>query len=112
MRGCLALGTCAACGLAANAQTPFRPGIRAGLALKEAAFWEALPGGKTRCQTCPNECISAEGGITKCNTRINRGGKLYSLTYGRPCVIYTDALEKNPLFHVAPGQSAIATATA
>lgn len=111
MRGCIAFGLCAGSGLKAGAQA-FRSEIKSGQILKEAAFWEPLAGGRTRCNTCPNECESNEGGITRCNTRINRGGKLYSLTYGRPCVIYTDALEKNPLYHVTPGQSAIATATA
>jgi len=112
MRGCLAFGICAGCGIGASAQTPFRPEMKSNFPLKEAAFWKPLPDGRTKCTSCPNECESAEEGITRCNTRINRGGKLYSLTYGRPCVIYTDALEKNPLYHVAPGQSAIATATA
>jgi pyruvate formate lyase activating enzyme len=111
MRGCFAVGVLSGTALYSTAQIrqPFSKGRQE---LKEAAFWEALAGGRTKCKTCPNECESAEGGITKCNTRINRGGKLYSLTYGRPCVIYTDALEKNPLYHVTPGHSAIATATA
>lgn len=112
IRGCVAFGVCAGCGLAAKAQMPSRSAMKTNFPLKEAAFWEPLAGGRTRCKTCPNECESVEGGITRCNTRINRGGKLYSLTYGRPCVIYTDALEKNPLYHVTPGKSAIATATA
>lgn len=113
MRGCLAFGLCAGSSFAVTAQIR-RPPIKTDpdSELKEAAFWEPLERGRTKCKTCPNECESGEGGITKCNTRINRGGKLYSLTYGRPCVIYTDALEKNPLYHVTPGKSAIATATA
>lgn len=78
----------------------------------EATFWESREGGRVRCLTCPNFCECGEGGITRCRTRVNRGGKLYTMTYGRPCVIYVDALEKNPLYHVAPGSSALATATA
>jgi len=77
-----------------------------------ASFWEPLAGGKVRCTTCPNFCVRAEGGVTFCNTRVNRGGKLYTLTYGRPCVLYEDPLEKNPLYHVAPGTQALGTATA
>ncbi|MDO9541160.1 MAG: AmmeMemoRadiSam system radical SAM enzyme [Kiritimatiellia bacterium] len=111
MCGCIAFGICAGSRLAAPAQIGRFAKINEAN-LKEAAFWEPLAGGRTKCKTCPNECESGKGAITRCNTRINRDGKLYSLTYGRPCVIYTDALEKNPLYHVAPGKSAIATATA
>jgi len=75
--------------------------------LKEAAFWEPLPGGRARCLTCPNACERGEGGVTLCKTRVCRDGKLYSMTYAKPCVIFEDPLEKNPLYHVAPGNSAI-----
>lgn len=65
-----------------------------------------------RCLTCPNYCVVGEGEVTFCRTRINRGGKLYTLTYGKPCLINTDSLQKNPLYHVAPGAEAVGTATA
>ncbi len=111
IRGCIASGICAGGCLGAFAQIG-KLAAANDRKPREADFWESLPDGRTKCTTCPNECVSAEGGITRCNTRVNRGGTLYSLTYGRPCVIHTDALEKNPLYHVTPGQSAIATATA
>jgi len=111
LRGCLACGLCAG-GWAVTAAQAGKPQRMDAQKLQEAAFWQPLADGRTKCTTCPNECESTEGGVTRCNTRINRGGKLYSLTYGYPCVIYTDALEKNPLYHVAPGSSAVATATA
>lgn len=85
MRGCIAFGICAGSRLAATAQIGRFAKINEEN-LKEAAFWEPLTGGRTKCKTCPNECESGEGAITRCNTRINCGGKLYSLTYGRPCV--------------------------
>jgi pyruvate formate lyase activating enzyme len=80
--------------------------------LREAIFWEPLEDGRVRCLTCPNECVREEGGVTACRTRINRGGKLYSLTHGRPCVVFQDPLEKNPLYHVTPGQEALGVGTA
>jgi len=110
--------TCAACGLGFAAGARIACAQRAApiknqaASLKEAFFWEALADGRTRCTTCPNGCVSAEGDITRCRTRINRGGKLCTLTYGKPCVIYIDPLEKNPLYHVNPGHNALATATA
>ncbi|MBN1268038.1 MAG: AmmeMemoRadiSam system radical SAM enzyme [Kiritimatiellae bacterium] len=113
---------CAACGLGATlapgvAAAAWRdrrgPGRRVELSdLKEAAFWEPLPGGRARCLTCPNACEREEGGITACRTRIVRNGKLYSLVYAKPCVIFEDALEKNPLYHVAPGRTALGIGTA
>jgi pyruvate formate lyase activating enzyme len=75
-------------------------------------FWKPLDGGRVRCTTCPSACERGEGGITQCRTRICRGGRLYSLTYGKPCVINEDPLAKNPLYHVDPGAGAIGAATA
>jgi pyruvate formate lyase activating enzyme len=56
--------------------------------------------------------VRGEGGTTRCRTRICRGGKLYTLTYGRPCLAREDPLAKNPLYHVEPGASAVGVATA
>ncbi len=76
-----------------------------------AMFWEPSAGA-ARCLTCPNECERNEGETTLCRTRINIGGKLYTMTYGLPCVLLADPLEKNPLFHVAPGSQALGVGTA
>lgn len=80
--------------------------------LTPAKFWELGEDGKVKCLICPNECAREEGEVTVCNTRINRGGKLYSMIYGRPCVLNNDSLQKNPLYHVAPGTQALGVATA
>ena len=113
---------CVVCGLGAavgssmvSAAFARQPGRKKNISLKplkEASFWESLDNGRTRCLTCPNLCEREEGEITLCKTRINRGGKLYSLTYGRPCMICVDPLSKNPLYHVDPGSNAIGVATA
>lgn len=113
---------CALCGLgAAFAPAWLRSAAAAGEGaarripvseLKEAMFWQPEAGGLVRCLTCPNECRREEGAVTACRTRINRGGRLYTLTYGKPCVVFADPLEKNPLYHVAPGSEAIGVATA
>lgn len=85
---------------------------KASTVLKEAAFWEPAGDGKTRCLTCPNRCEIGEGENTRCQTRTNRRGRLHTMTYGNPCVVNVDALEKNPLYHVDPGAMAIGVATA
>ncbi len=75
-------------------------------------FWEPAGNGRVKCTTCPNYCVRDDNGITACQTKINRGGKLYTMTYGRPCQIHVDPLFKNPLYHVHPGAQAIGVATA
>lgn len=116
VRGCAlcGLGAALAPGLAGVAQAgPFGRLRRSDdTDLHEAMFWEPIDGGRTRCLTCPNRCVSAEGEVTTCKTRINRDGRLYTMTYGKPCVVNLDPLEKNPLYHVAPGSTALGVATA
>jgi len=80
--------------------------------LREASYWEPVEGGGVRCLICPNQCEPVEGEVTLCNTRMNRGGKLYTLTFGLPCVLNTDPLQKNPLYHVEPSSKALGVATA
>ena len=77
-----------------------------------ARFWEPLADGRVKCLTCPNECVRAEGEVTACRTRMNKGGKLYTMAYANPCVVFEDPLEKNPLYHVDPGAEALGLATA
>ena len=43
--------------------------------------------------------------------RENRGGRYYSLVYGRPCSMHNDPIEKKPFFHVYPGSKAFSIAT-
>lgn len=77
-----------------------------------AMHWEPLPDGTVQCRICPNMCICGEGQLSDCKTRINRAGRMVSLSYGLPCVLFADTLEKNPLYHVAPGSRTITLGTA
>ncbi len=65
-----------------------------------------------RCELCPHYCILAEGESGKCKTRINRGGDLYAIGYGRPCSTNVDPIEKKPFYHFLPGSKAFSMATA
>jgi pyruvate formate lyase activating enzyme len=40
---------------------------------------------EVQCQVCPNRCILSPGDRSVCRSKVNIGGKLYSLTYGNPC---------------------------
>ena len=52
------------------------------------------------------------GSVGKCGVRENRGGKLWSLVYGKLIADHIDPVEKKPLFHFLPGTSSYSIATA
>jgi pyruvate formate lyase activating enzyme len=65
-----------------------------------------------RCLLCAQDCLIGEGGRGKCRARINVGGELRTLTYGRPISVHVDPIEKKPLYHFLPGSAAYSMATA
>jgi pyruvate formate lyase activating enzyme len=80
--------------------------------LKEIRFYKQLEDGRIQCQVCPRGCKIADQERGYCGNKENRGGKYYSLVYGRPCAVNIDPIEKKPLFHVFPGSSSFSIATA
>jgi pyruvate formate lyase activating enzyme len=58
----------------------------------KALFQEPLVDGRVRCHTCQRRCVIASGNTGWCRTRMVRGGRLHSLTYGR-----ISSLSSNPL---------------
>jgi pyruvate formate lyase activating enzyme len=81
------------------------------LSLREALFYTPLEDGVVRCDLCPTRCILENGQQGMCRARANVGGKLRSITFGRPVAIHVDPVEKKPLFHVLPGSRAFSVAT-
>ena len=75
------------------------------------AFHYASDGTTVQCQVCPNRCILAPGDRSICRSKVNFGGKLYSLAYGNPCAIHIDPIEKKPMFHFYPGTHIFSIAT-
>jgi pyruvate formate lyase activating enzyme len=67
--------------------------------------------GKIRCELCPTECVLGDYEVGGCNVRINRGGVLYSLVYGKPCSVHIDPIEKKPFYHFLPASKAFSVAT-
>jgi pyruvate formate lyase activating enzyme len=84
----------------------------AGLSLKEAMYYEKLAGGKVRCTLCPTMCVLDERERGSCRARINIGGILRTLVYGRVLAQNDDPIEKKPLFHYLPGSRSFSIATA
>ena len=70
--------------------------------MTEARFYTPAGNG-VQCLLCPHQCIIKEGGRGVCRSRECRDGKLYALSYGRPCAIAVDPVEKKPLNHFMPG---------
>lgn len=64
--------------------------------MTEARFYKTTDDG-VECQLCPHHCRIREGGRGLCRSRECRGGKLLALSYGMPCALAVDPVEKKPL---------------
>lgn len=67
-------------------------------------------GKDVQCGICPNRCYLTPGDRSVCRSRVNIGGKLYSLAYGNPCAVHVDPIEKKPMNHFYPGSSVFSIA--
>ena len=70
--------------------------------MTEARFYAATEDG-VQCLLCPHRCRIREGGRGRCRSRECRDGKLYALSYGAPCALAVDPVEKKPLNRFLPG---------
>ncbi|UCG05188.1 MAG: AmmeMemoRadiSam system radical SAM enzyme [Desulfobacterales bacterium] len=77
----------------------------------EGFLYKKLEKNKVVCGICPNRCVLAPGDRSVCRSKVNFDGTLYSLTYGNPCSVNTDPIEKKPLFHFMPRTKAFSLAT-
>ena len=77
----------------------------------EALVYLPYPDGKVRCHLCSHHCLIPEGKRGICHVRENRGGKLYTLAYGRGVSTHVDPIEKKPLYHFHPGSTAYSVGT-
>lgn len=72
-----------------------------------------MGGGKVvECTLCPKFCRIAEGQSGNCRIRVNIEGELKAVTFGYPCAVHIDPVEKKPLFHFHPGEGIFSIATA
>jgi len=70
--------------------------------MKEARFYSLTEDG-VQCLLCPHYCHIREGRRGLCRSRECRDGKLYTLSWGVPCAIAIDPVEKKPLNRFQPG---------
>jgi len=66
---------------------------------------------KTQCKICPKMCLIALGESGDCKVRFNIDGEIRPITYGHPCSVNVDPIEKKPLFHFLPGSQVLSLAT-
>lgn len=64
--------------------------------MREASYYVASEGG-VECILCPHHCKIKEGGRGICRSRECHEGKLYAVSYGNPCSLAVDPVEKKPL---------------
>jgi len=67
--------------------------------------------GQVECQLCPKYCRIDHGRTGDCGIRVNLDGRLLATTWGHPCSIHLDPIEKKPLFHFLPGTQILSLAT-
>lgn len=70
--------------------------------MKEARFYTRTEAG-VQCLLCPHHCRIQEGGRGICRSRECHDGKLWALSYGIPCALAIDPVEKKPLNRFLPG---------
>ena len=63
--------------------------------MKEARFYISVEDG-VECRLCPHHCRIKDGGRGRCRSRECRDGKLWALSYGAPCALAVDPVEKKP----------------
>ena len=79
--------------------------------MKEALLYEKKPDGSVHCYLCAHQCRIRPGERGRCLVRENRGGTLFTLTYGKLITAHVDPIEKKPLFHFHPGSFTYSIAT-
>ena len=63
------------------------------------------------CSLCPHNCRITLGKHGVCGVRMNDGGKLVTLAYGKAIATHIDPVEKKPLYHFYPGSRIFSFAT-
>jgi pyruvate formate lyase activating enzyme len=64
-----------------------------------------------QCLACRWSCKIPPGQAGQCGVRVNDKGKLKLTVYGRPVSIWSDPIEKKPLFHFLPGTRSFSIGT-
>ena len=77
----------------------------------EALLWEPAAGEAVLCRACMHACRIPSGSAGRCRVRVNRDGRLYSLSSDRVVSCNLDPVEKKPLYHFLPGTATLSFGT-
>ncbi len=77
---------------------------------KPGFSYHTMPKDVVVCEICPHGCVLEKGDRSICRSKVNINGVLYTLTYGNPCSVNIDPIEKKPLFHFHPKTRAFSIA--
>ncbi len=79
--------------------------------MKEALLYGKKEDKKVLCNLCNHRCLIPDGGFGICAVRENKGGVLYTHSYGRLAAANIDPIEKKPIFHIQPGSTSYSIAS-
>jgi len=79
--------------------------------LKEAILYKTFSDKSVQCNICQKRCLIKDGKLGYCLTRLNDGGKLYTLIYSKVSCCMVSPIEKKPLFHFYPGSQWLSLGT-
>jgi pyruvate formate lyase activating enzyme len=79
--------------------------------VREASLYQRLSGERVKCGVCKRRCLILPGQKGFCKTRLNVGGKLYTLVYGDLSALESRPIEIKPFFHYWPGSTALTFST-
>jgi pyruvate formate lyase activating enzyme len=78
--------------------------------LHEAKLYRRA-GSEALCQLCWRFCKIKDGYSGFCKVRVNKGGRLYTLTYGKLSALESRPIEIKPFFHFLPGSTSMTFST-
>ena len=74
-------------------------------------LFKQVKGDTIQCTACNRYCAIREGDAGFCGVRVNEKGKLKLTVNERPVSIWSDPIEKKPLFHFLPGSHSFSIGT-
>lgn len=79
--------------------------------MQHARFYNKLDGKNLQCRLCSHFCVIKNHESGNCQVRRNQDGRLETYSYGYPCALNIDPIEKKPLFHFYPGTNTYSLGT-
>ncbi|KHD11836.1 hypothetical protein PN36_15010 [Candidatus Thiomargarita nelsonii] len=70
---------------------------------REAKLWHNNENGNVVCDLTPRHCVIKEGNKGFCGVRMNKGGKLITVNYGRSVNMTEELIETEAVYHYKPG---------